>query len=143
MRRPALAALATVSLAFALGACGSQENSVTGSNASADVKSGSQLFVERCSGCHTLAVVGAQGSSTKVRDKERVDGPNFDVRKECMSEVLYAVRNGGFSGAIMPENLVVGADADHVAAFLQQYSGLKKKTTAGAKPKVCPANPAQ
>lgn len=138
MRRPALAALVTASLAFALGACGSQENSVESSNASATVKTGSQLFSERCSGCHTLAPVGAQGSSTKVRDKERVDGPNFDVRKECKSEILYAIRNGGYSGAIMPENLVVGHDAQDVAAFLEQYSGLKKKTSAGAKPKTCP-----
>lgn len=138
MRRPALAALATVSLALALGACGSQENSVESSNASADVKNGAKLFVERCAGCHTLAAVGAQGSSSKVRDKERVDGPNFDVRKECVENVLYAIRNGGFSGAIMPENLVVGQDAEQVAAFLQEYSGLKSKSSAGAAALTCP-----
>jgi hypothetical protein len=39
--------------------------------------------------------------------------------------VLYAIRNGGFSGAIMPENVVVGENAKAVAAFLAQYSGLK------------------
>ena len=39
--------------------------------------------------------------------------------------MLYAIRNGGFSGAIMPENLVVGSNADAVAAFLAKYSGLK------------------
>jgi mono/diheme cytochrome c family protein len=138
MRRPALAALATASLALALGACGSQENSVATSNASADVKSGSQLFVERCAGCHTLDKVGAEGSTFKVRDKERVDGPNFNVRKECAANVLYAIRNGGYSGAIMPENLAVGKDADDIAKFLQEYSGLERKTTAGAKPLTCP-----
>jgi mono/diheme cytochrome c family protein len=138
MRRPALAALATASLALALGACGSQENSVATSNASADVKSGSQLFVERCAGCHTLDKVGAEGSTFKVRDKERVDGPNFNVRKECQADVLYAIRNGGYSGAIMPENLAVGKDAEDIAKFLQEYSGLERKTTAGAKPVTCP-----
>lgn len=137
MRRPALAALATASLAFALGACGSQENSVVTSSASADVKAGSVLFAERCSGCHTLDAVGAQGSASKVRDKERVDGPNFNVRKECAENVLYAIRNGGYSGAIMPENLVVGQETEQVAAFLQKYSGLQRKTSAGAKPLVC------
>jgi mono/diheme cytochrome c family protein len=138
MRRPALAALAVSSLAFALGACGSQDNSVLTSNASPQVKNGSQLFVDKCAGCHTLDKVGAQGSASKVRDKERVDGPNFNVRKECTENVLYAIRNGGYSGAIMPENLVVGKQADDVAAFLQQYSGLKKKYSAGAKRLVCP-----
>ena len=37
--------------------------------------------------------------------------------------VLYAIRNGGFSGAIMPENIVVGKDADDVAAVPRQVLG--------------------
>ncbi len=138
MRRGALSVLTTLAIASALGACGTQDNQVVDSNASADVKSGSQLFVAKCSGCHTLSKVGAEGSASKVRDRERVDGPNFDVRKECVDNVLYAIRNGGYSGAIMPENLVTGKDADDIAKFLQEYSGLKRKTTAGAKPLVCP-----
>ena len=39
--------------------------------------------------------------------------------------MLYAIRNGGFSGAIMPENVVVGEDAEDVAGFLAKYSGLE------------------
>jgi hypothetical protein len=39
--------------------------------------------------------------------------------------VLYAIRNGGFSGAVMPENILVGSDAREVAAFLAKYSGLQ------------------
>jgi mono/diheme cytochrome c family protein len=138
MRRPALAVLTTLAIASALGACGTQDNDVLKTNAAADVKTGSQLFVAKCSGCHTLSAVGSEGSASKVRDRERVDGPNFDVRKECADNVLYAIRNGGYSGAIMPENLVVGKDAEDVAKFLQRYSGREKKTSAGAKPLVCP-----
>jgi hypothetical protein len=37
--------------------------------------------------------------------------------------VLFAIRNGGFSGAIMPANVVVGADAQKIAAFLSACSG--------------------
>jgi len=37
--------------------------------------------------------------------------------------VLFAIRNGGFSGAIMPANIVVGKDAERVADFLAAYSG--------------------
>ena len=40
-----------------------------------------------------------------------------------MADVIYAIRNGGFSGAIMPQNIVVGADAQKVAAFVSKYAG--------------------
>jgi hypothetical protein len=39
--------------------------------------------------------------------------------------VLFAIRNGGFSGAIMPANIVVGEEAEAVADFLAKYSGQK------------------
>ena len=55
---------------------------------------------------------------------ERTNGPNFNVRSEDnKQDVLFAIRNGGFSGAIMPANIVVGADAQKVAEFLVKYSG--------------------
>ena len=94
--------------------------------ASDPTHTGAELFAQRCGGCHTLAVAGTHGSATKVRDRERVDGPNFNVRCETPDQVLYAIRNGGFSGAIMPENIVVGKDADAVAAFLAKYAGSQK-----------------
>ena len=53
----------------------------------------------------------------------KTNGPNFNIRKENDEQVLYAIRNGGFSGAIMPENIVVGEDAQAIAAFLAKYSG--------------------
>ena len=40
-----------------------------------------------------------------------------------MARVLYAIQNGGFSGAIMPQNIVVGAQAEAVAQFVATYSG--------------------
>jgi mono/diheme cytochrome c family protein len=104
-------------------ACGSQGISSEISSQPANVQHGAQLFSQRCSGCHTLAVVGAQGTTDNVRQRERVDGPNFNTRNETADNVLYAIRNGGFSGAIMPENIVVGKDADDVAAFLSKYAG--------------------
>jgi hypothetical protein len=58
-----------------------------------------------------------------VRDRERTDGPNFNTRPEQKDAVLYAIRNGGFSGAIMPENIVVGDEAEKVAEFLSKYAG--------------------
>jgi mono/diheme cytochrome c family protein len=81
---------------------------------------GAQIFSERCAGCHTLTPAGTEGSANR---SERVQGPNLDQRQEKLSDVIYAIRNGGFSGAIMPQNIVVGADADKVAAFVSKYAG--------------------
>jgi cytochrome c551 len=122
-RRALTAVLASAAMA-SLSACGSQGIDVPKDS---PYYEGAKLFSSRCSGCHTLSVVGAQGSATKVRDRERVDGPNFNTRKEQPDQVLYAIRNGGFSGAIMPENIVVGQQARAVAAFLSKYSGKDAK----------------
>jgi mono/diheme cytochrome c family protein len=104
---------------IALGACGT-EGVDTSSDDSAVVKHGGELFAQRCGGCHTLEPAGTQGSGGRT---QRVQGPNFDQRKETYDDVLFAIRNGGFSGAIMPQNIVVGEDAVAVATFLEQYAG--------------------
>jgi mono/diheme cytochrome c family protein len=81
---------------------------------------GAEIFAQRCAGCHTLTPAGTEGSANR---SERVQGPNLDQRSETMADVIYAIRNGGFSGAIMPQNIVVGADAQKVAAFVSKYAG--------------------
>lgn len=120
-------AAATTLLAAAGGisACGSQGISVSKSS---PYYKGAVLFRDHCSGCHTLATVGAEGSATSIKDRVRTNGPNFNIRKENVEQVLYAIRNGGFSGAIMPENLVVGHDAKDIASFLAAYSGKQSKS---------------
>jgi hypothetical protein len=112
--------IALIACAAALGACGSQEISLSKAN---PYYHGAVLFREHCSGCHTLAVVGAQGSATSIQNRLKMNGPNFNIRKESTEQALYAIRNGGFSGAIMPENIVVGTEAQEVAKFLAEYSG--------------------
>ena len=59
----------------------------------------------------------------KVQGGERTDGPNFNVRKETIEQVLFAIRNGGFSGAIMPANIVTGHEATQVAQFVSKFAG--------------------
>jgi mono/diheme cytochrome c family protein len=107
-----------------LGACGSQGIQVSKSS---PYYRGAVLFLDHCSGCHTLSAVGAEGSATSISNRLRTNGPNFNFRKENVEQVLYAIRNGGFSGAIMPENIVLGDDAQEVAAFLAEYSGRQAK----------------
>ncbi len=108
----------TVAVAAILGlaACGSESVSV---DTEEDLR-GAQLFAERCSGCHTLEAAGALGSANRV---VRNQGPNLDERAESVDDVLYAIRNGGFSGAIMPQQIVTGEDAQAVAEFVAKYAG--------------------
>jgi mono/diheme cytochrome c family protein len=92
---------------------------------------GAVLFYERCSGCHTFEAANSYGSKPEgqLQGGERTNGPSFDVRKVAKDDALFAIRNGGFSGAIMPANIVTGEEADAVATFLDKYSGRKGGTS--------------
>jgi len=98
------------------------------------MRQGANLFNQRCSGCHTLDVAASRGSKPEgqLSGGERTNGPNFNVRKATREDTLYAIRNGGFSGAIMPANIVVGDDAEKLAGFLAKYAGGKPPVDAGS-----------
>jgi len=118
VRNP-VTAVAAVSCALLLGACGSEGVSVS-AETDATASEGAEIFASHCAGCHTISGAGSQGSGNRAL---RAQGPNFDQRVESYDEVLFAIRNGGFSGAIMPQNIVVGDDAAKVAEFVSKYSG--------------------
>jgi mono/diheme cytochrome c family protein len=117
--RRGLYALAAAAVLAASG-CSQGEIDVDQAN-----REGAVLFNERCSGCHTFSRANSYGSKPEgqLAGGERTNGPNFNVRKVNEDDALYAIRNGGFSGAIMPANIVMGEDAEKVAAFLDKYSG--------------------
>jgi mono/diheme cytochrome c family protein len=108
---------AAIAAALALGACGTEGIQLSEGDPGYE---GAVLFAERCSGCHTLEAAGAQGSANR---ELRNQGPNLDDRAETTEDVLYAIRNGGFSGALMPQNIVVGEEAEAVAEFVAEYAG--------------------
>jgi hypothetical protein len=132
MARRILTAACLAAAALLSSGCGSQGVSV----AKDDPHYGAAvLFVDRCGACHTLGVAGTHGSATSVKDKENVDGPNFDTRGENVEDVVYAIENGGFSGAIRPEYFVTGSQKQQLAEFLAKYAGSKvKRPPGGAKP---------
>ena len=105
--------------AVALAACGGELDVKEEDRAAATI------FNEHCSGCHTLKSANSYGSKAEgeLEAGERTNGPNFDQRKEQREDVLFAIRNGGFSGAIMPANIVVGEEAEVLADFVASYSG--------------------
>ena len=92
----------------------------TGSEQSADVVNGKQLFVKKCGSCHTLARAGTKG----------VVGPNLDaafvnsrvqhqgddqLRGVILGQILYPGRGG-----VMPAKLVKGDDANDVASYISR-----------------------
>jgi hypothetical protein len=136
-RRLLLTVAAVGACAAGVTACGEQ-----GINVAPKYESAAHLFVEHCSGCHTLGVVGTEGSATNVRTREYKDGPNFDQRIEKKNCVLYAIRNGGFSSGPMPQDIVTGPAAQALADFVSHYAGSKRivpKSPGGNKLPDCPA----
>ena len=126
MKRATPLALCLAALALAAPGCGGK---ISVPKDEPTVRRGAVLFNERCSGCHSLDAANAYGSKPpKMKSGgERTNGPDFNVRKETSrDDVLFAIRNGGFSGAIMPANVVVGRDAQLIADFLVRYSGRKQ-----------------
>jgi mono/diheme cytochrome c family protein len=124
MSRPAKVLLAltfSISLAALTAACGTEKIKLAPSDPN---YAGAVLFNQRCSGCHTLSFAATHGSAARVTTKQYNNGPNFGVDCERpITRVLYAIENGGFSGAIMPQNIVVGQQAIEVARFVATYAG--------------------
>ena len=124
-RCPRLLALAAVVAATTVAACGEQDIQLAKNDPNYD---GAKIFQQRCSGCHTLKAAGTEGSATDANGREYKDGPNFNQRRETKDGVLYAIHNGGFSSGPMPQDIVVGEEAEKVAEFLSKYSGRKAPT---------------
>ena len=57
----------------------------------------------------------------KRSDSKVAGRPRACVRP--VERVLYAIENGGFSGAYMPQNIVVGKQAREIADFVARFAG--------------------
>jgi mono/diheme cytochrome c family protein len=125
--------LAVAGLAALAAACGSTNIAVPAANKS--LYRGAEIFKQRCSGCHSLSYAAAYGSAPNIRTAMAISGPNFNQRCERpVTRILYAIENGGFSGAYMPQNIVVGQDAVDVARFVATYAGRQAPQQAGVVP---------
>jgi mono/diheme cytochrome c family protein len=117
--RLALITATALLAAFGLAACGMGEEGISVSKSDSNYN-GAVLFATHCSGCHTLSAAGSQGSGNRG---VRTQGPNLNQRTESYEDALFAIQNGGFSGAIMPQNILVGEEAEAVARFVAKYAG--------------------
>ncbi len=123
---------ASIAVAGLAAACGTEHIKVSQSS---PLYHGAVLFSQRCSGCHTLGYAATHGSAANPRSAQANNGPNFDFSCERpIARVLYAIENGGFSGAYMPQNVVVGQDALAVARFVATYAGRQVPKATGIVP---------
>jgi mono/diheme cytochrome c family protein len=130
--RVLLKSSASIAVVALVAACGTQRINVP---AGTPQHTGAVLFSQRCAGCHTLSYAGTHGSAPNLRTAQAISGPNFNQRCERpITRVLYAIENGGFSGAYMPQNVVVGQDAVDVAKFVATYAGRQAPGQAGVTP---------
>jgi mono/diheme cytochrome c family protein len=81
-----------------------------GESASAE---GKQIFTQSCGTCHTLSDAGTSGTV----------GPNLDDLKPDEQRVANAIENGGAGTGAMPANIVTGAEAEAVAAYVASVAG--------------------
>ncbi len=128
---------AVIAAALGISACGYGEQGLAVKQDSPDYN-GAVVFATHCSGCHTLTAAGTQGSGNRG---ERTQGPNLDQREESYNDVLFAIENGGFSGAIMPQNIIVGKEAEEVAKFVAKYAGVDAKESPRPGQKTGPSEP--
>lgn len=120
MKSSRLLSLLVVGAALLVCACGKESIELAESD---PLYRGAEIFQQRCAGCHTFDAAGTEGSASKVTSTERKDGPNFNQKLEPYEDVLYAIQNGGFSTGPMPQNIVLGREAELVACFVASYSG--------------------
>ncbi len=81
---------------------------------SEDLEQGKALFLQNCASCHDLDAANANG----------VTGPDLDDLAPLDEErVLNAIEIGGTGENRMPAGLLVGEDAEAVAAYVAEVAG--------------------
>ena len=89
-----------------------------------DPAQGGPLFVEKCGSCHTLASAQTKGTLGPNLDdafaSDRLQGyKDSTIQQVVRDQILIA-------GGRMPANLVKGADAEAVAAYVATCAGIER-----------------
>src|SRR5215213_155731 len=118
VRRAALAALAVATAVFVSG-CGAVDHM---SASDGDASNGKTLFSQKCASCHELADAKATGTIGPSLDDAfaSVRVQQFDestIRDVVRGQIAYPEEP-------MPAQLVVGEDADDVAAYVGKCGGV-------------------
>ncbi len=117
---------------------------MTGCDASedSDLERGRALFLQNCGTCHTLAEAGSSADVGPDLDasfaQARADGMDSDTVEGVIQQQISNPREveegvPNYSSIFMPADLVVGQDAEDVAAYVASVAGIP-----GAKPPELP-----
>ena len=114
MRRAA--ALLGLATAFLAAGCGTG-----GISSGGDRDAGKKLFLAKCGGCHTMADAGTHGNQGPNLDDAFGPSRKQGFKPETIQQVVR--QQIQLAEPPMPPDLVTGADADDVAAYVASVAG--------------------
>ena len=118
MRRALPGLLLLVAAALVAGGCGTGDKAAS----QADTQNGQKLFQAKCAGCHTLAAAGSRGTiGPNLDDAFAEDRAEKFKQSTIQNVVLDQIRE---PSPPMPKNLVTGANAQDVAAYVAAVAGV-------------------
>ena len=91
----------------------------------ADLGHGKQLFQGTCGGCHTLADAGSHGTVGPNLDQSAVGDRISGMEKTSFEALVREQIASPDPFGKMPANLLKGADAQDVAAYVASVAGVK------------------
>lgn len=97
---------------------------------------GKELFGQKCGSCHVLRDAGTRGTIGPDLDAAfgavREQGfAESTIRRVVRGQIANPLEETGTGQPGMPANLVTGADADAVAAYVTAVAGVADGATAG------------
>ena len=107
--RPRLAALLVTLVALSMVACGREET---------DLSNGKALFVQKCGSCHTLSRAGTAGTTGPSLDHAFRAALQEGMNRKTVEGIVHSQIANVRRNSVMPKNLVTGADARDVAAYV-------------------------
>ncbi len=121
-----LSACALAAAALVASGCGTVGIPEEGSG---DATAGRELFIAKCGQCHTLADAGTQGTIGPNLDdafrQSRADGiGDATIQSVVRGQISYPVEHPSTGSPGMPADIVVGEDADSVAAYVASVAAL-------------------
>ncbi len=119
-------ALLILGTAGLLAGCGDAQSALD----SADTAAGKTLFTKSCAGCHTLQDAGSTSpigpdlddAFRGAREQGFEETQFYGVVRRWIREAPQPPAPGSYPVA-MPQNLVEGADAENVAAYVAKVAG--------------------
>jgi cbb3-type cytochrome c oxidase subunit III len=114
--------IAVLALAAALLAAGCGTGGISKGG---DASQGKQLFLQKCGGCHVLADAGTNGTVGPNLDHAFASGRSQGFKESTIEQVVRDQIE--LASGKMPPNLVKGADADAVAAYIAMVAGVPGK----------------